>query len=144
MSKFNKFKANSYFVGGTHYSGNNNIRRVITSKGAKMLRVGCCECKRNKKLTISDETKSAEGLKDFFECVGKATVNFEKKLANIPARALEIASKIGSAAATRNPRAALSATPDLIKFATTGEGIRVVMVMVMVSNIIRYRPNDRY
>ena len=39
---------------------------------------------------------------------------------------MEIASKIGSAAATKNPRAALSDTPDLIKFATTGEGIKVV------------------
>ena len=37
-----------------------------------------------------------------------------------------MASKIGSAAASRNPRAVLSATPDLIKFATTGECIRVV------------------
>ena len=33
---------------------------------------------------------------------------------------------MGSAAVSRNPRAALSATPDLIKFATTGEGIKVV------------------
>ena len=41
-------------------------------------------------------------------------------------RALEIASKIGSAAAIRNPRAALSATPDLNKFANTGEGIKVL------------------
>ena len=30
------------------------------------------------------------------------------------------------AAASRNPKAALAATPDLIKFATTGEGIKVV------------------
>ena len=37
-----------------------------------------------------------------------------------------IASKIGSAAATRNPKAALAATPDWNKFATSGEGIRVV------------------
>ena len=37
-----------------------------------------------------------------------------------------MASKIGSAAPSRNARAALSATPDLIKFATTGEGIKVV------------------
>ena len=33
--------------------------------------------------------------------------------------------KIGSAAASRNPRAPVSATPDLIKFETTGEGIKV-------------------
>ena len=41
-------------------------------------------------------------------------------------RALEIASKIGSAAASRNSRTGLSATPDLIKFATTGDGKEVV------------------
>ena len=63
----------------------------------------------------------AEGLKDFFKSVGKATVNFGKKGANNPVRALEIASKILSAAASRNPRAALSATPDLIKFSTTDD-----------------------
>ena len=77
-------------------------------------------------MTVSDATIEAEGLKDFFKGVGRATVNFGKKVANNPVRALEIASKIGSAAASRNPRAALSATPDLIKFATTGEGIKVV------------------
>ena len=62
-------------------------------------------------------------MKNFFKSVGKATVNFGKKVANNPVWALEIASKIRSAAVSRNPRAALS---DMIKFATTGEGIRVV------------------
>ena len=65
-------------------------------------------------------------MKDFFKSVGKATVNIGKKFANNPVRALENASKIGSAAASRSPKAALSATPDLIKFATYGEGINVV------------------
>ena len=77
-------------------------------------------------MTVSDATIEAYGLKDFFKSVGKATVNFGKKVANNPVRALEIASKIGSAAASKNPRVALSATPDLIKFATTGEVIKVV------------------
>ena len=76
-------------------------------------------------MTVSDATIEAEGLKDFFKSIGRATVNFGKKVANNPVRALEKASKIGSAAASRSPRAALS-TPDLIKFATTGEGIKVV------------------
>ena len=86
----------------------------ITSKGTKMLRGSYTKCRRNKSMTVSDETIEAEGLKDFFKSVGRATVNFGKKVANNPVRALEIASKIGSAAASRNPRAALSATPDLI------------------------------
>ena len=77
-------------------------------------------------MTVSDAAIEAEGLKDFSKSVGRATINFGKKIANNPVRALEIASKIGSAAASRNPRAALSATPDLIKFAATGEGIKVV------------------
>ena len=121
-----KFKTNSYCVGGRHYSGTNNIRGFITSKGAKMLKGNCVKCKRNKSMTVSDATIEAEGLKDFFKCVGKATVNFGKKVANNPVRALEIASKIASAAESRIPRAALAATPDLIKFATTGEGRKVV------------------
>ena len=127
MSLLNKFKTNSYCVGGRHYSGTNNIRRgVISAKGTKMLKGNCVKCNRNKSMTVSDATIEAEGLKDFFKSVGRATVNFGKKVANNPIRALEIASKIGTAAASRNPRAALSATPDLIKFATTGEGIKVV------------------
>ena len=77
-------------------------------------------------MTLSDAAIEAEGLKDFFKSVGKATVNFGKKVDNNPVRALEIASKIGSAAASRNPRAALSAKPDLIKFATTYKCIIVV------------------
>ena len=77
-------------------------------------------------MTVSDATIEAEGLKDFFKYVGKATVNFGEIVSNNPVRALAMASKIGSAAASRNPRAALSATPDLIKFATTGESIKVV------------------
>ena len=77
-------------------------------------------------MTVSDATIETEGLKDFFKSVGRATVNFGKKVANNPVRALEIASTIGSAAASRNPKAALAATPDLIQFATTDEGIKVV------------------
>ena len=91
-----------------------------------MLKGNCVKGRRNKSITVSDATIEAEGLKDFFKSVGRATVNVGKKVANNPVSALEIASKIGSAAATRNPNAALAATPDLIKFANTGEGIRVV------------------
>ena len=44
-------------------------------------------------MTVSDATIEAEGLKDFFKSVGKTTVNFGKKVANNPVRALEIAIK---------------------------------------------------
>ena len=126
MSLLNKFKTNSYCVGGRHYSGTNIIHGFISANGTKMLKGNCVKCRRNKSMTVSDATIEAEGLKDFFKSVGRATVNFRKKVANNPVRALEIASKIGSVAASRNPRAALSATPELIKFATTDECINVV------------------
>ena len=126
MSLLNKFKTNSYCVGGRHYSGTNNIRGFVSTKGTKMLKGNCVKCKKNKSMTVSDATIEAEGLKDFFKSVGRATVNFGKKVANNQVRALEIASKIGSAAASKNPKAALSATRDIIKFATTGEGLKVV------------------
>ena len=126
MSLLNKFKTNSYCVGGRHCSGTNIERGFITSKGTKVLKGNCVKCKRNKSMTVSDATIEAEGLKDFFKGVGRATVNFGKKVANNLVRALEIASKIGSAAASRKPRAALSAKPDLFKFATTDECIKVI------------------
>ena len=128
MSLLNMFKTNSYCVGGRHYSGTNNIRGFISSKGTKMLKGNCVKCKKKKSMTVSDATIEAEGLKDFFKSVGRATVNFGKKVANNPVRALEIASKIGRAAASRKLRAALSAAPNFIKFATTGEVIKVVQI----------------
>ena len=76
MSLLNKFKTNSYSLGGRHYSGTNNIRGFITSKGTKMLKGNCVKCKRNKSMTVSDATIEAEVLKDFFKSVGRATVNF--------------------------------------------------------------------
>ena len=119
MSLLQKFQTNSYCVGGRHYSGTNNIRGFIgepgsriTSKGTKMLKSKCVKCKRKKSMTVSDATIETEGLKDFLKSVGRATVNFGKNVANNPVRALEIATKIGSAAASRNPIAPLSATPD--------------------------------
>ena len=126
MSLLDKFKTNSYCVGGRHYSGINNIRGFITSKGTRIVKGNCVICRRKKSMTVFDATIEAEGLKDFFKSVGRATVNFGKKVANNPVRALEIASKIGSAAASRRPRAALSDKSDLIRFATTVEGIKVV------------------
>ena len=126
MNFLQKFKTNSYCVGGRQYSGINNIRRFITVKGTKILKFGCTKCNRNKSMIVSDATIEAEGLKDIFKSFGKATVNFGKKVANNPVRTLEIASEIGSASATGNPRAALSATPDLVKIEVTGKGINVV------------------
>ena len=96
MSLLQKFKTNSYCVGGRHYSSTYNIRSFMTSKGTKMSTGNCVKCKRNKSMTVSDATIEAEGLKDFFRSVSKATVDFGKKIATNPVRALEVASKRNS------------------------------------------------
>ena len=61
MSLLNKFKTNLDCVGGRHYSGTNNIRGAITSKGTEMLKGNCVKSGRNKSMTVSDATIEAEG-----------------------------------------------------------------------------------
>ena len=125
---FNKFKNNSYCVGGKHYSATTNIRGDITQNkktGAtvKLLRGTCSTCKRNKSLIVSDQTIQAEGLGDFFRGIGKAAKNVEKKILNNPGRALELAANIGTAAASKNPRMIAATAPDIIKFVHQGKGL---------------------
>ena len=79
MSLLIKFKTNSYCVGDRHYSGTFNIRGFVSTKGAKMLKVNCVMCKRNKSMTVSDATIEAEGLKDFFQSVAELRLIFERK-----------------------------------------------------------------
>ena len=63
---------------------------------------------------------------DFFKHLGSAAKNVGKKILNNPARALEIAANIGTAAASKNPRL-IAATdliaPDVIKFVHQGKGL---------------------
>ena len=61
MSNFNKFKTNSFCVGGRHHSGVINIQWVIASKGTKVLKGSCNMCKKNKSMTVSDGTIEAKG-----------------------------------------------------------------------------------
>ena len=76
MSLLNKFKTNSYCVGGRHYSGTINISGAFTSKSTKMLRGSCTKCGRNKSMPVSDATIEAEEMSDFCKSVGRATVIF--------------------------------------------------------------------
>ena len=125
---FNKFKNNSYCVGGKHYSATINIRGDITQNkktGApvKLLRGTCSSCKRNKSLIVSDQTIQAEGLGNFFKHLGSAAKNVGKKILNNPGRALELAANIGTAAASKNPRMIAATAPDIIKFVHQGKGL---------------------
>ena len=125
---FNKFKNNSYCVGGKHYSTTINIRGDITQNkktgaAVNLLRGTCSTCKRNKSLIVSDQTIQSEGLGDFFRGIGKAAKSVGKKISNNPGRALELAANIGTAAADKNPKLIAATAPDIIKFVHQGKGL---------------------
>ena len=124
---FNKFKSDSYCVGGRHRSATVKIYGDITSKGSKVLIGYCSICNRKKSMTVSDNTIKAEGLGSFFKNLGKISAKAGKKLAtNVlknPGRALEITSNIATAAATKSPKAVLSTLPEVINFYHTGKGL---------------------
>ena len=124
---FQKFKSDSYCVGGRHKSTTVKTYGDITSKGIKALIGFCSNCQRKMSMTVSDNTIEAEGLSDFFKNPGKSSVKVGKKLAkNVlknPSRALDITANIASAAASRSPKNVLSTLPEVINFYHTGKGL---------------------
>ena len=73
---FQKFKSDSYCVGGRHRSGTKNIVGDITinrksGKDIKLLVGKCVICDRKKTMIVSDNVIQAEGLWDFFQKFGK-------------------------------------------------------------------------
>ena len=127
-----KFKPDSYCVGGKHRSGTKNISGEITinkktGREIKLLVGKCMVCNRKKSMIVSDNTIEAEGLGDLFKNLGKKGLNVSKKTAkNVlsnPGRALDLTAKIATAAASRNSKQALSTLPELITFYKTGKGL---------------------
>ena len=132
MSSSQKFQSDSYCVGGRHKSGTTNIVGEIrnnkkTGKEIKLLVGKCVICNRKKSMIVSDNVIQAEGLGDFFKNLGKKGLNVSKKMAkNVlqnPGRALEIGANVGTAFASRNPKAALTSLPEVINFYHTGKGL---------------------
>ena len=76
---FNKFETDSYCVGGRHRSATKNIYGSITSKGNKVLIGYCSICNRKKSMTVSDNTRKAEGLGNFFKNLSKKRTKCIKK-----------------------------------------------------------------
>ena len=129
---FQKFKTNSYCIGGKHHSSTSNITGDITinkktAKEVKLLVGKCAICNRKKTMIVSDNVIQAEGLGDFFKNLGKISAKAGKKLAKSvlsnPARALDLTAKIATAAATRSPKPSLSTIPEVINFYHTGKGL---------------------
>ena len=115
---FQKF--NSYCVGGRHISSKVKIYGDITCKCSKVLFGYCSICNRKKIMTVSDNTIKAEGLGigSFFKNLVKISAKAGKKIATnalkIPGRFLGIGANVATAAASRNPKAALSTLPEVI------------------------------
>ena len=129
---FQKFKSDSFCVGGRHRSATKNTVGDITinkksSKEVKLLVGKCVVCDRKKTMIVSDNVIQAEGLGSFFKNLGKISAKAGKKLAkNVlsnPGRALDLTVKIATAAATKSPKAALSTLPEVINFYHTGKGL---------------------
>ena len=129
-----KFKTDSFCVGGRHRSSTKNIVGEITinkktGKEVKLLAGKCVICNRKKTMIVSDNVIQAEGLGNFFKNLGKISAKAGKKLAkNVisnPRRALDLTAKIATAAATKSPKAALSTLPEVINFYHTGKGLNL-------------------
>ena len=78
-------------------------------------------------MTVSDNTIKAERLGSFFKNLGKTSAKAGKKSATNalknPARFLEISANVATAAASRNPKAALSTLPEVFNFYDIGKGL---------------------
>ena len=78
-------------------------------------------------MIVSDNVIQAEGLGDFFKKLGKVSSRAAKKLASDAlkntSRFHEIGANVAAATASRNPKAALSAIPEVINFYHTGKGL---------------------
>ena len=129
---FQKFRTNSYCVGGRHRSATKNIVGDIsinkkTGNEVKLLVGKCVICDRKKTMIVSDNVIQAEGLGDFFKNLGKKGLNVSKKMSknllSNSGRALDLTAKIATAAASRNSKQALSTLPELITFYNTGKGL---------------------
>ena len=128
---FQKFKTNSYWVGGKHYSGTKNIAGEITInkktvKEIKLLVGKCVNC--DKKIKDCEwEYNKSKRIKKIFKSLGEISAKAGKNLATNalkkPARFLEIGANVATAAASRSPKAALSTLPEVSNFYHTGKGL---------------------
>ena len=143
---FQKFKTDSYCVGGRHRFGTAKINGDITTKASKVLLGYCSKCNRKKSMTVSDKTIQAEGLGSFFKKLGRISTKAGKKLATIVlknlGRALEITSNIATAAATKSPKAALSSLPEMINSYQTGKGLYLGKIVGIILYIWKKIQNE--
>ena len=124
---FQKFKSDSYCVGGRHRSATKNIYGDIISKASKVLFVYCSICNGKESMTVSDNTIQAERLGSFFKNLrrqsAKANIKLATNVLKHPVRALDIGADVATAVASRNPKNILSTQPEIINFFRKGWGV---------------------
>ena len=80
-------------------------------------------------MTVSGNTIQAEGLRDFFENLGKKGLHVSKKTEENVLQdlegALDTTAKIATAAVSKTSKQALSTLPDLLTFFNTGKGLHL-------------------
>ena len=81
---FQKFKSDSFCVGGRHRSSTKDIVGDITiikktGRDVKLLVGKCVICNRKKTMIVSDNVIQAEGLGDFFKNLGKKDSTYQKR-----------------------------------------------------------------
>ena len=74
---FQKFKSDSYCLGGRHRSSMKNNYGDITSKGSRVIIGYCSICNRKKSMTVSDNTIQAEGF--FSKILVKKDLMYRKR-----------------------------------------------------------------
>ena len=78
-------------------------------------------------MIVSDDLIEGESVGDFFKNLGEKGFNASKKMAkNVlenPGRAPERGANVGTAFASRSPKAALSSLPEVVNFYHTGRGL---------------------
>ena len=75
---FNKFEIDSHCVGGRHRSRTLKVFGDITSKSNKVLIGFCSSCNKKKYMTVSDNTRKAEGLGSFFKNLRRISAKTSK------------------------------------------------------------------
>ena len=134
MSQFNKFKTNSYCVGSKHYSSTdpNSIEGSTAPNGRKYLKGKCSKCGKTKTMMISESTIEGEGLQSFFKNIYNkgikpAARTVAKNVANNPQKFLtEVGELVAAIPTTKtNPSATAKEGYDVVKFLTTGKGVKL-------------------
>ena len=126
MTRGTNFLKNSKCVCGRIGAANNPYGHM--SGSGKLYLKGNCGCKKLKSLPYTHQQleMEGEGIRKFFRGVyNKVLKPVGKKIIANPGRALQIATQLGAAAASKNPKAIASAGMQAGKFGITGKGVKI-------------------